>query len=281
VSSLTWGSRSTTAETNVAEASGGPRGAVDLAAVHKEFPFKGQPLSVLEDVSLSVAEGEFVALVGPSGCGKSTLLRLMAGLIAPTSGGIRVFGGPPQEAVRQRQVGFVFQNPVLLPWRSVTHNVQLPLEVAGALDAQGRQRVTELIDLVGLQGFEDARPSQLSGGMRQRAALARALITRPRLLLLDEPFGALDEITRQRMNLELLRIWREVGVTSVLVTHSIPEAAFLANRVVVLSARPGRIMRVIDIDFDPSQRGTQLLRDRAFFATCAAISDALYGTMNA
>jgi NitT/TauT family transport system ATP-binding protein len=250
--------------------------AVELNGVYKTFTLKGEPLPVLEDISLTVREGEFVALVGPSGCGKSTLLRLMAGLISPTNGRLTVFGGPPEAAVKQREVGFVFQNPVLLPWRTVTSNVKLPLEVAGAYDSNGKQRVQELIELVGLQGFEDARPSQLSGGMRQRAALARALITRPQLLLLDEPFGALDEITRQRMNLELLRIWREVGVTSVLVTHSIAEAVFLAHRVVVLSARPGRVSDVIDVEFE--DRGIELLRESGFFARCAVVSDALYGS---
>jgi NitT/TauT family transport system ATP-binding protein len=254
---------------------------VRLQGVSRTFTLKGETLAALSDISLDIADGEFVALVGPSGCGKSTLLRLMAGLLTPTSGALRVFGGPPDKAIEQRAVGFVFQNPVLMPWRSVSANVRLPLEVAGNADANGQRRVRELIDLVGLQGFEDARPSQLSGGMRQRAALARALITQPRLLLLDEPFGALDEITRQRMNLELLRIWREVGVTSVLVTHSVPEAVFLAHRVIVLSPRPGTIASILEVGLDEFPRDVDLLREPAFFARCAAVSDALYHTGDA
>jgi NitT/TauT family transport system ATP-binding protein len=189
---------------------------------------------------------------------------------------VSIFGGSPHKAIQDRSIGFVFQNPVLLPWRTVSANVALPLEVAGQL--AGEQKTRQMIELVGLEGFENARPAQLSGGMRQRAALARALITQPRLLLLDEPFGALDEITRQRMNLELLRIWREVGVTSVLVTHSIAEAVFLAHSVVVLSARPGRITQQIPIRFQAEERGPGLLREPAFFAACAEVSDALYGS---
>jgi NitT/TauT family transport system ATP-binding protein len=246
--------------------------------VSRTFALKGETFAALQDISLDIRDGEFVALVGPSGCGKSTMLRLMAGLLAPSSGVLTVFGGRPQQAIEQRRVGFVFQNPVLMPWRSVADNVRLPLEVAGKANAAGQQRVRELIELVGLQGFEDARPSQLSGGMRQRAALARALITQPRLLLLDEPFGALDEITRQRLNLELLRIWREIGVTSVLVTHSVAEAVFLAHRVIVLSPRPGTISRILHVGLDEYQRDVDLLREPAFFARCAAVSDALYHT---
>jgi NitT/TauT family transport system ATP-binding protein len=252
--------------------------AVRLRGVSRSFSLNGQPVHALDDVTLDVGDGEFVALVGPSGCGKSTLLRIMAGLLEPSDGDVTVFGGPPRAAIERRSVGFVFQNPVLMPWRSVDANVRLPLEVAGTLGSDERRRVKELIHLVGLDGFEGARPSQLSGGMRQRAALARALITRPRLLLLDEPFGALDEITRQRMNLELLRIWREVGVTSVLVTHSVSEAVFLAHRVVVLTPRPGRIAQIVEVGLEGYARGVELLREPAFFERCAAVSDALYSS---
>jgi NitT/TauT family transport system ATP-binding protein len=206
-------------------------------------------LGALRDINLSIGRGEFVSVIGPSGSGKSTLLRVIAGLLRPTAGRVLIDGSPPREAQREKKLGFVFQDASLLPWRNVLDNVRLPLEVnrhAGEADAD------ELIDLVGLREFRHYYPQQLSGGMQQRVAIARALITTPSLLLMDEPFGALDEITRGAMRLELLRIWRARGeaspTTVVFVTHSIPEALLLSDRVVVLSRQPGRITAVMDVD---------------------------------
>lgn len=197
------------------------------------------PVEALRDVNLTVKKGELVALIGPSGCGKTTLLKLIGGLLEPTEGEIHIDGFTAVEARKARKFGFVFQDPTLLPWRSVTANVQLPGEVFK--DDAVKNRTHELIDLVGLTGFEKALPHELSGGMQSRVAIARALTFNPDVLLMDEPFGDLDEITRDRMNFELLRVWRETGVTIVMVTHSIPEAVLLADRVVVLSEIPARI----------------------------------------
>jgi NitT/TauT family transport system ATP-binding protein len=202
-------------------------------------------VEALADVSFEVAPQEFVCLVGPSGCGKSTLLRLMAGLLRPTRGQVRLdslrLDGP------HRQIGIVFQKANLMPWRSVVDNVVLPLELAGIPREQRLQRAEALIELVGLAGFEGARPRNLSGGMEQRVAIARALVHDPEILLLDEPFGALDAMTRERMGAELLRIWEASRKTVVMVTHSIQEAVFLADRVIVLSPRPGRVRAAFDI----------------------------------
>ncbi len=251
--------------------------AVEVAGVTKDFLLKGERLRAVEDITFSIQAGEFLALIGPSGCGKSTLLRLVADLILPTEGYIRVLGEEPQLARRRRSIGFVFQTPVLLPWRNVRDNICLPLEVAGQFDRGGRKRADELLELVGLSQFAHASPSQLSGGMRQRASLARALILNPSVLLLDEPFGALDEITRHRMNLELLRIWQEVGISTLLVTHSIPEAVFLSHRVVVLTPRPGRISEIVEVNL-PEPRDLSLLRTQEFFSLSAKVSAALYET---
>lgn len=206
-------------------------------------------LLVLDRISFQVSKGEFISVIGPSGCGKTTLLKIIGGLIAPTSGEIRLHGEPLKIASRKRQFGFVFQNPVLLPWRNVKNNVELPLEIIG--DKKTKDPSKNLLKIVGLDGFEDYYPDQLSGGMQQRAAIARALIFEPPILLMDEPFGSLDEITRSRMNLELLRIWQSETIatsTIVLVTHSIPEAVFLSDKIVVLSKRPAKIAKIIEID---------------------------------
>ena len=206
----------------------------------------GSRIRALADVTLDIGDGEFVTIVGPSGCGKTTLLRILGGLLAASSGSVELLGrrisGP------SRKVGMVFQDPVLLPWRTVLDNVMLPVVVLRLDRATYRRRALELLALVGLTGFEDKYPHELSGGMRQRVALARALVHDPALLLMDEPFGALDAMTREAMNLELQRIWRESGKTVAFITHSIPEAAFLGDRVIVMSPRPGRIVDVVSVE---------------------------------
>jgi NitT/TauT family transport system ATP-binding protein len=222
---------------------------IELRGVGKLFELKEGPLTALKDVNFKVGDREFVSLIGPSGCGKSTVLRLVAGLSSPTSGEILVHGKTPDEARNERLYAFVFQNPVMFPWRSIIKNVEMPLEIIEKpLRDKYRGRAHELLELVGIKGFENARPAQLSGGMKQRAAIARALLLNPEVLLMDEPFGALDEITRDRMNLELLRIWRETSASVLFVTHSIEEAVFLSDRIVLLSTRPGTVAADIKID---------------------------------
>ncbi len=202
----------------------------------------------LSHVSLEIQPGDFVALLGPSGCGKSTLLRLIADLIEPSEGQITIKGKPPRQARLDRDYGFVFQAPVLYEWRSVLRNVQLPLEVMKFSAADRERRAREMLQLVGLKDFERHYPWQLSGGMQQRVSIARALAFEPSILLMDEPFGALDELTRERMNTELLNIWSQTETTVIFVTHSIAEAVFLSNRVVVMTPRPGRIEKIVDVD---------------------------------
>jgi NitT/TauT family transport system ATP-binding protein len=229
--------------------------AIVLDNVHMAFEQHGRLLHVLHEFSLTIRQGEFIALLGPSGCGKSTLLRLVADILQPSGGAITVLGRTPAEARRERALGFVFQQPVLLPWLSAEENVTLPLRI-GRWGQHHTPAATpaDLLRLVGLEGFNRARPAQLSGGMQQRVSIARALVSNPKVLLMDEPFGALDAITRDRLNEELLRIWSTVGCTVIFVTHSITEAVYLPNRVVVLSPRPARIQRVVDIDLPYPRR---------------------------
>ncbi|MFM0758056.1 ABC transporter ATP-binding protein [Paraburkholderia strydomiana] len=227
---------------------------LSINAVQKTFDVGAQPFVALERTTLDLAPGEFGALIGPSGCGKSTLLRMVADLVTPTSGTIEIDGAPPRTARLRHDIGFVFQDATLLPWRSVLDNIRLPLEMLGKEGKRGALTPAELIELVGLGGFEHARPAQLSGGMQQRCAIARALAVAPRILLLDEPFGALDEITRYRMNFELLRIWAQTGTTALMVTHSIEEAVLMSDRIFVLAARPGRIVEVVEVDIERPRR---------------------------
>ncbi len=249
---------------------------IELLGVSKRFHAGAGEVEAVRDVSLRVERGEFVSIIGPSGCGKSTTLRIVADLTPPTAGIVRVEGGSASDARRARRFGMVFQDPVLLPWRTLDKNVALPLEVAGIRPSAAPRRPQDLIKLVGLQGFEHMLPSQLSGGMRQRAAIARALVLDPSILLLDEPFGALDEFTRQRLNLDLLRIWSESDTTALLVTHSISEAVLLSDRVVVMTNRPATISTIIRVDL-PRPRTLAALRSREAFEIIRDASEALYG----
>lgn len=247
---------------------------ISLDGVSKTFAGRGRVVEALRDVTLSCPPGSFTAIIGPSGCGKSTVMRIALGLESADRGAVRVAGEPPLEAARDGVTGVAFQDAALLPWRSVRRNIEVPLEVLGR--KPDAAHVQAMIELVGLKGYENSLPGELSGGMRQRVAIARALVTHPQVLFMDEPFGALDQILRRQMNVELQRIWAETGSTALLVTHGIDEAVFLADRVVVMHAAPGRIVDVIDVPFD-RPRKPPLFSDPAFHKVCDHVAEVLHG----
>ena len=252
---------------------------VDIRGVGKSFEPRSKGATTVEalrDIDLSIGRGEFISLIGPSGCGKSTLLRIVADLIAPSAGRVMVNGKPAGQARLDHDYGMVFQAPVLFDWRTVRRNVELPLEIIGRDAAARGAKAREMLELVELGEFGEHYPWQLSGGMQQRAAIARALALDPSLILMDEPFGALDEMTRERMNLELLGIWARTSTTIIFVTHSIPEAVFLSTRVVVMSARPGRISRIVPIDL-PRVRGVETREMDRYFGLVTEVREALRG----
>lgn len=239
---------------------------IEVSHLTMRFRSKRSETVALDDVSLTVMPGEFVTIAGPSGCGKSTLLKIVAGLTSVTDGEVRLYG--ERVTKPQREIGFAFQRSALLEWRGVRKNILLQAEMRGMDRRRAEERADHLIELTGLKGFEKALPHELSGGMQQRVALCRALLHEPRVLLMDEPFGALDALTREQMNIEMNRIWRETGTTIVLVTHSVPEAVFLGSRIVVMSPRPGRIVEILEPGLpDRREYGTTLADPR--FTTAA------------
>ncbi len=248
--------------------------AIEIDDVSLTFETADGPVRALSGVSLTIGKGEFVSFIGPSGCGKTTLLRCVADLEAPTSGAIRVNGMSPQEAREKRAYGYVFQAPALYPWRTVGANIGLPLEIMGFDKAERKKRIERGLELVNLTGFGGKFPWQLSGGMQQRASIARALSFDPDLLLMDEPFGALDEIVRDMLNQQLLQLWAKTGKTALFVTHSIPEAVFLSTRIVVMSPRPGRIHEIIECNF-PRERTLDIRETPEFLAVAHRVREGL------
>ncbi len=249
---------------------------IELDQISMQYATDSAEVLALYQVSMDIAKGEFVSLLGPSGCGKTTLLRLMADLIQPTSGTLRVAGETAKEARLAQKYGIVFQSPVLYDWRKVRDNITLPLEMMGVKKVEREHKSDELLELVGLEGFADKYPWQLSGGMQQRVAIARALSMEPEILLMDEPFSALDEFTRERLNEELLSIWSKVQNTVVFVTHSIPESIFLSDRVFVLSPHPGRLSTVVDIPL-ARPRTREMRSSPQFYELIAQIRDSFEG----
>jgi NitT/TauT family transport system ATP-binding protein len=248
--------------------------AIEISGLSLRFNTADGPVQALSDINLKVARGEFVSFIGPSGCGKTTLLRAVADLENPTSGTIRVNSLSPHEARANRAYGYVFQAPALYPWRTVARNIALPLEIMGFSKAEREARIAKGLELVNLSGFGGKYPWQLSGGMQQRASIARALSFDPDLLLMDEPFGALDEIVRDMLNQQLLRLWDVTGKTVLFVTHSIPEAVFLSTHIVVMSPRPGRIYDVIECNF-PRNRALDIRETPEFLAIANRVRQGL------
>ena len=246
---------------------------VSIKGVSKVFGRGGTV--ALQDIDFDVERGEFISLIGPSGCGKSTLLRIVGDIIEPSGGTVTVNGKPARRARLDRDYGIVFQSPVLYDWRTVTRNISLPLEMLGWDRARRSKRIKEMLELVELENFGNHHPWQLSGGMQQRVSIARAFSFSPALLLMDEPFGALDEMTRERLNMELLQIWSESGSTVIFVTHSIPEAVFLSTRVAVMSARPGRISGVVPVDL-PQPRTAATREEPRFFELVTQVRETLH-----
>ncbi|MGJ7566006.1 ABC transporter ATP-binding protein [Variovorax sp. GB1R11] len=234
-----------------------PAPAIACRDIGVRFFTERRDVTAIQSLDLDVALGEFLTLLGPSGCGKSTFLRVVADLLQPNRGRIEVLSSTPQAARKNRDIGFVFQDAALLPWRTALQNVELPLQVGGGASRKGRRSPQELLELVGLKDRAHAFPHELSGGQRQRVSIARALASDPKILLMDEPFGALDEITRDRLNEEILRVWRETGVTILFVTHSIHEAAFLGQRVLMLAANPGRVREIVPVEL-PAERTLEM-----------------------